>query len=84
MGVYYYNNFEDRPAIDNEIRVYNITEAKLNDLNFDDFAFVMDTLKGYREGNSFYDFDDIIDLSVRFEMSTYELFNFYDIAVFIA
>lgn len=84
MGVYYYNNFEDRPAIDNEIRVYNITEAKLNDLNFDDFAFVMDTLKGYRKGSPFYDFDDIIDLSVRFEMSTYELFNFYDIEKIIA
>ena len=84
MGIYYYNNFEDRPATDNEIRVYNITETKLTNLNFDDFAFVMDTLKGYREGNSFYDFDDIIDLSVRFEMSIYELFNFYDIEKIIA
>ena len=84
MGVYYYNNFEDRPATDNEIRVYNITKNKLNKIIYDDFIFVMDTLNGYRQGNPFYDFDDIIDLSVRFEMSTYELFNFYDIAVFIA
>ena len=84
MGVYYYNNFEDRPATDNEIRVYDITEIKLTNLNFDDFAFVTDTLKGYRQGSPFYDFDDIIDLCVRFEMSTYELFNYYDIEKFIA
>ena len=84
MGVYYYNNFDGRPATEHEIRVYNRTETKLTNLNFDDFAFVMDTLKGYGEGNSFYDFDNIIDLSVRFEMSIYELFNFYVIEKIIA
>ena len=84
MGVYYYNDFEDRPATNSEIRVYNITEIKLNNLNFDDFAFVMDILKGYRQSKPFYEFDDIIDLSVKFDMSIYELLNFYDVSKFIA
>lgn len=77
--IIYFNNFENRQATPCEINLYKQIDIIMNNIDCDDFIYTMDTLKGYCDNNPFYDYDDIIDLSIRFDTSTSALLLYYHI-----
>lgn len=73
----YYNNKEDRIAIECEITLYRQTEEVFANISDDDYIFILDTVKGYMNNNGYNDYDDIVDITVRYDLSVSQLLTWY-------
>ena len=74
----YYNNYENRPAIDCEVSTYRNIDKIMLSISFDDFIFVLDTLREYRRNNVHYSIEDIKLLANRYNVTTTALLLYYD------
>ena len=75
----YYNNYEDRPATDCEINTYQNIDSIMLAISFDDFIYIMDTLREYRRNNVHYIIEDIEILASRYSVTTTALLLYYDV-----
>ena len=75
----YYNNYEDRQATDYEVNTYKNIDTIMLAISFDDFIYVMDTLKEYRRNNEYYTIEDVEILANRYSVTTSALLLYYDI-----
>ena len=75
----YYNNYEDRPTTDYEVNTYKKIDSIMMKISFDDFIYVMDTLREYRRNNVHYSIEDIEMLANRYSVTTTALLLYYDV-----
>lgn len=73
----YYNNKENRIAIECEITLYRQIEEVFANISDDDYIFIFDTVKGYMNNNGYNDYDDIVDITVRYDLSVSQLLTWY-------
>lgn len=73
----YYNNREDRIAIECEVTLYRQTEEVFKHISDDDYIFILDTVKGYINNNGYNDYDDILDIITRYDLSVSQLLTWY-------
>lgn len=78
----YYNNTEDRVAIECEITLYHQTEEVFKDISDDDYIFILDTVKGYTNNNGYNDYDDILDICTRYDISASQLLTWYALELY--
>ena len=75
----YYNNYEDRLTTDCEVNTYKKIDNIMMRISFDDFIYVMDTLREYRRNNVHYSIEDIEMLANRYNITTMTLLLYYDV-----
>ncbi len=75
----YYNNYEDRQATQCEVNTYQNIDGIMLSISFDDFIYVMDTLREYRRNNVHYSIEDIEMLASRYGVTTTALLLYYDV-----
>lgn len=76
MGIYY-NRVDNRMATHSEITLYCATEQVFKILSDDDYIYILDTVKGYMNNNGYNDYDDILDITVRYDLSEGQLLTWY-------
>lgn len=74
----YYNNYEDRQATECEVNTYQNIDSIMLKISFDDFIYIMDTLREYRRNNVHYSIEDIELLANHYNVTTTALILYYD------
>ena len=75
----YYNNYEDRQATTCEVNTYQNIDSIMLAISFDDFIYIMDTLREYRRNNVHYSIEDIEMLASRYSVTAMALLLYYDV-----
>ena len=75
----YYNNYEDRQATTCEVNTYQNIDSIMMVISFDDFIYIMDTLREYRRNNVHYSIEDIEMLASRYNVTAMALLLYYDV-----
>lgn len=81
MGIYY-NEVDNRMATHSEVALYRTTEQVFKTLSDDDYIYILDTVKGYMNNNGFNDYDDILDICEKYDISASQLLTWYALEVY--
>lgn len=78
----YYNKVDDTMATHSEVALYLVTERIFKTLPDDDYIYILDTVKGYMNNNGFNDYDDILDICAKYDISVSQLLTWYALEVY--